>query len=53
MLKSLPGIESLTDYRFKSGQNPLLELPLAIKPTVLLTYDLLHRCWSRFRAKNL
>lgn len=30
ILESLPGIETLTDYRFKYGRNPLLELPLAI-----------------------
>merc|ERR1739838_539103 len=33
VLESLPGIESLTDYTFKYGRNPLLELPLAINPT--------------------
>lgn len=33
VLESLPGIESLTDYNFKYGRNPLLELPLAINPT--------------------
>lgn len=33
VLESLPGIETLTDYRFKYGRNPLLELPLAINPT--------------------
>lgn len=33
ILESLPGIESLTDYRFKYGRNPLIELPLAINPT--------------------
>lgn len=33
ILESLPGIETLTDYRFKYGRNPLLELPLAINPT--------------------
>ena len=30
ILESLPGIDTLTDYRFKYGRNPLLELPLAI-----------------------
>lgn len=29
----LLGIETLTDYKFKYGRNPLLELPLAINPT--------------------
>lgn len=33
ILESLPGIETLTDYRCKYGRNPLLELPLAINPT--------------------
>lgn len=33
VLESLPGIETLTDYKFKYGRNPLLELPLAINPT--------------------
>ena len=28
-----PGIESLTDYTFKYGRNPMLELPLAVNPT--------------------
>lgn len=33
ILESLPGVDSLTDYRFKYGRNPLLELPLAINPS--------------------
>jgi histone-lysine N-methyltransferase MLL3 len=33
VLESLPGVESLTDYTFKYGRNPLLELPLAVNPT--------------------
>lgn len=33
ILESLPGVESLTDYTFKYGRNPLLELPLAINPS--------------------
>ncbi|EDW32760.1 GL18348, partial [Drosophila persimilis] len=33
ILESLPGIETLTDYRFKYGRNPLLEFPLAINPS--------------------
>ncbi|CAB4053920.1 MLL3 [Lepeophtheirus salmonis] len=33
VLESLPGIESLTDYNFKYGRNPLLELPLAVNPS--------------------
>merc|ERR1711874_38336 len=33
VLESLPGIESLTDYHFKYGRNPMLELPLAVNPT--------------------
>lgn len=33
VLESLPGIETLHDYRFKYGRNPLLELPLAINPS--------------------
>ncbi|KAK9512092.1 hypothetical protein O3M35_000594 [Rhynocoris fuscipes] len=33
VLESLPGVETLSDYKFKYGRNPLLELPLAINPT--------------------
>ncbi|KAI5727813.1 hypothetical protein M8J77_007267 [Diaphorina citri] len=33
VLESLPGIESLPDYKFKFGRNPLFELPLAINPS--------------------
>ena len=33
VLESLPGIESINDYNFKYGRNPLLELPLAVNPT--------------------
>ena len=33
VLESLPGIESLVDYNFKYGRNPLLELPLAVNPS--------------------
>lgn len=33
ILESLPGVETLNDYRFKYGRNPLLELPLAINPS--------------------
>lgn len=33
ILESLPGIETLTTYKFKYGRNPLLELPLAINPS--------------------
>jgi [histone H3]-lysine4 N-trimethyltransferase MLL3 len=33
ILESLPGVETLSDYRFKYGRNPLLELPLAINPS--------------------
>lgn len=33
VLESLPGVETLTDYRFKYGRNPLLELPLAVNPS--------------------
>ena len=33
VLESLPGVESLTDYNFKYGRNPLLELPLAVNPS--------------------
>ncbi|XP_031333016.1 histone-lysine N-methyltransferase 2C-like isoform X3 [Photinus pyralis] len=33
VLESLPGVETLTDYKFKYGRNPLLELPLAINPS--------------------
>lgn len=30
---SILGVETLTDYKFKYGRNPLLELPLAINPS--------------------
>ncbi|CAG9863833.1 unnamed protein product [Phyllotreta striolata] len=33
VLESMPGIETLSDYKFKYGRNPLLELPLAINPS--------------------
>lgn len=33
ILESLPGVETLTDYEFKFGRSPLLELPLAINPS--------------------
>ena len=33
VLESLPGIESLANYNFKYGRNPLLELPLAVNPS--------------------
>ncbi|XP_037947681.1 histone-lysine N-methyltransferase trr-like [Teleopsis dalmanni] len=33
ILESLPGVETLTEYRFKYGRNHLLELPLAINPS--------------------
>merc|ERR1712156_768613 len=33
VLESLPGVESLTDYNFKYGRNPLIELPLAVNPS--------------------
>merc|ERR1719266_2590898 len=33
VLESLPGIESCSDYHFKYGRNPMLELPLAVNPT--------------------
>ncbi|XP_056641929.1 histone-lysine N-methyltransferase 2C-like isoform X3 [Diorhabda sublineata] len=33
VLESMPGIDTLSDYKFKYGRNPLLELPLAINPT--------------------
>ncbi|XP_054279340.1 histone-lysine N-methyltransferase 2D-like isoform X3 [Macrosteles quadrilineatus] len=33
VLESMPGVETLIDYRFKYGRNPLLELPLAINPS--------------------
>ena len=33
VLESLPGVETLQDYTFKYGRNPMLELPLAVNPT--------------------
>lgn len=33
VIESLPGVETLTDYNFKYGRSPLLDLPLAINPT--------------------
>lgn len=31
--ESLPGVDTLSDYNFRYGRSPLLELPLAINPT--------------------
>lgn len=33
VLENLPGVDTLTDYNFKYGRNPLLELPLAVNPS--------------------
>ena len=33
ILESLPGVDTLSDYNFRYGRSPLLELPLAINPT--------------------
>ncbi|XP_042236177.1 histone-lysine N-methyltransferase 2D-like isoform X2 [Homarus americanus] len=33
ILESLPGIDTLGDYNFKFGRNPLFELPLAVNPS--------------------
>ncbi|CAL4174230.1 unnamed protein product, partial [Meganyctiphanes norvegica] len=33
ILESLPGVDTLSDYNFKYGRNPLFEMPLAINPT--------------------
>nr|XP_053653886.1 histone-lysine N-methyltransferase 2C-like isoform X6 [Cherax quadricarinatus] len=33
ILESLPGIDTLGDYNFKYGRNPLFELPLAVNPS--------------------
>ncbi|XP_061401272.1 histone-lysine N-methyltransferase trr [Musca vetustissima] len=33
IIESLPGVETLTNYRFKYGRNPLLDLPLALNPS--------------------
>nr|XP_045609496.1 histone-lysine N-methyltransferase 2C-like isoform X5 [Procambarus clarkii] len=33
ILESLPGIDTLGDYNFKYGSNPLFELPLAVNPS--------------------
>ena len=33
ILESLPGVDTLADYNFKFGRNPLFELPLAVNPT--------------------
>lgn len=33
ILESLPGIDTLADYNFKFGRNPLFELPLAVNPS--------------------
>ena len=43
VLESLPGIESLTDYTFKYGRNPLLELPLAVNPSGCARSELMER----------
>ncbi|XP_075232135.1 uncharacterized protein LOC142330615 [Lycorma delicatula] len=46
VLESLPGVETLTDYRFKYGRNPLLELPLAINPSGCA------RCEAKLRGQG-
>ena len=33
ILESMPGVDTLSDYNFKFGRNPLFELPLAVNPT--------------------
>lgn len=33
ILESMPGVDTLADYTFKFGSNPLFELPLAVNPT--------------------
>lgn len=33
IIESLPGVDTLSDYNFRYGRSPLLELPLAINPT--------------------
>ena len=33
ILESLPGVDTLTDYTFKYGSNPLFEIPLYVNPT--------------------
>ncbi|XP_035219213.1 histone-lysine N-methyltransferase 2C-like isoform X2 [Stegodyphus dumicola] len=33
IVESLPGVDTLSDYNFRYGRSPFLELPLAINPT--------------------
>lgn len=33
IIESLPGVDMLSNYNFRYGRSPLLELPLAINPT--------------------
>ena len=33
ILESLPGVDTLSDYTFKYGSNPLFEIPLYVNPT--------------------
>lgn len=33
IIESLPGVDMLSNYNFRYGRSPVLELPLAINPT--------------------
>lgn len=46
------GIETLTDYRFKYGRNPLLELPLAINPTGCARSESRHKMWKKAHTQR-
>ncbi|XP_041970566.1 histone-lysine N-methyltransferase 2D-like isoform X2 [Aricia agestis] len=47
VLESLPGIETLTDYRFKFGRSALLEGGLAVNPTGCARCEGRTRGWRR------
>ncbi|CAH2071742.1 unnamed protein product, partial [Iphiclides podalirius] len=47
VLESLPGVETLTDYRFKFGRSALLEGGLAVNPSGCARGEARGRLWRR------
>lgn len=47
VLESLPGVETLTDYRFKFGRSALLEGGLAVNPSGCARCEARARTWRR------
>ncbi|XP_014291793.1 histone-lysine N-methyltransferase 2C isoform X5 [Halyomorpha halys] len=52
VLESLPGVETLSDYKFKYGRNPLLELPLAVNPTGCARSEGKPKGWKRAHTQR-